>query len=175
MPESSPDTEPFRTLPLDRESERAVRALRLTAAVVVLGGAVWLALVAGDPKLWVCSGAAFVASAVWLVMGLRAGRRIRDAERHRLDLDPHALRLLEGGVERRVPWGDVRHIEVDEERLVVRISIADGEPVVLEPRYGGLGVHDLEAAVRRARDEAVAAPIDPAIEVGSGPLQTAST
>lgn len=173
--EPSRDTGPFRTLPLDRSSERADAALRLTAAVVVLGGGVWLALVAQDPKLWVCSGAALLASAAWLAMGLRARRRIRDAERHRLDLRPEALHLLEGRVERRVRWADVRQIEVDEERVVVRVSLADGEPVILEPRFGGLGVHDLEAAVRRARDRAIAAPVDPAFEVGSAPLQTAPT
>jgi hypothetical protein len=172
MPDdSTPDTGPFRILPLDRSSERAVAALRLTAAVVVVGGAVWLALVAEDPKLWVCSGAAFVASLAWLAMGLRARGRIRDAARHRLVLDPQALTLVEGPLERRVPWADVRQIEVDEERLVVRVSIAGGEPVIIEPRFGGLGVHDLEAAVRRARDHAG----DGATEVGAGRLQTAPT
>jgi len=171
----SPETEPFRTLPLDRSSERAVAALRLTAAVVVLGGAIWLALVAADPKLWVCSGAAFLASAAWLAMGLRARGRIRNAEQHRLVLRPQALHLVEGGRERRVLWADVREIEVDEERLVVRVSIADGEPLIIEPRFGGLGVHDLEAAVRRARDRAVDPAIGRPIEVGAGPLQRAPT
>lgn len=161
--EPSAGVEPFRTLPLDRGSEGAVAALRLTAAIAVLAGAVWLVLVAKDPAAWVCSGAALLASVAWLVMGLRARGRIRAAERHRLSLEPKALHLVEGSHERRVPWADVERIEVDEERLVVRVSIAEGEPLIIEPRFGGLGVHDLEAAVRRA------------CEVGEGTLHTART
>jgi len=141
---------PFRTLPLDRQSERAVAALRLTAAIVVGAAAVWLALLDPGVKMWVCIGGAMVASLAWVAMALGARKRRTDAERHRLVLEPGGLHLVEGTEERRVSWADVERIETDEERLVVRVSVRDGQALTIEPRYGGLGTHELEAAVRRA-------------------------
>lgn len=159
-----PSASPFPTLPLDRGAERAVAALRLTAALSVTAGAIWLALLRPSPIVWVCIAAAAAAALAWLVMGLRAGRRIKDADRHRLVLEPSGLRLIEGPRERRIAWPDVERIEADEERLVLRVSVRGGEPLVIEPRYGRLGVHDLEAVVRRAFDAA---------QGGPGPLQSA--
>ncbi len=36
----------------------------------------------------------------------------------------------------------------------MRIEVREGEPLDVEPRYGGLGAYDLEAAIRRALDAA---------------------
>ena len=53
--------------------------------------------------------------------------------------------------ERSVPWTRVETIEVDEERLVVRVAIEDEDDLVIEPQYGGLGAYDLAEALERAR------------------------
>jgi hypothetical protein len=158
---------PFRTLSLDRGSERSVAALRLTAAALVVCGSIWLLSIRPPLAAWACAGGGIVASLAWLVMGLRARRRIRDADRHRLVLEPEALHLVEGDRERRIAWADVTQVELAEDRLVVRVSVTDGEALSIEPRFGGLGAHDLEAAVRRARDEAMLER--------PGPLQRAPT
>jgi len=90
-------------------------------------------------------------------MGLAARRRLRDASRWRLVLGPEGLSLIEGARERRVAWEDVAAIETDDDRLVVEIRLRnEAEPLVVEPRYGGLGVVDLEAAILAAREQAAA-------------------
>ncbi len=41
-------------------------------------------------------------------------------------------------------------VEVDEEKLVVRVSRDGAEDLVIEPRYRSVGLHELRDAVRRA-------------------------
>ncbi len=146
----------FRTLPLDRQAERSAALLRLVAALVVALGAIWLVLLSPPVWVWACAALAIAASIMWIVMGLRARRRLVDAARHRLVLDEHALSLVEGDDERQIPWGAIESIALDEERLVVRVNVRDEERLDIEPRYGGLGAYDLEAAIRRALRAATA-------------------
>src|SRR5687768_2876881 len=116
----------FRTLPLDRAAERSVATLRLVAAVAVAAGATWLVLLRPPVQVWICAGLSLVASVAWLAMAAAARRRLRDAERHRLVLDPEGLTLLEGERERRVAWDSVQSIETNEDRLVVEVRV-EGE------------------------------------------------
>lgn len=133
-------------------SERSVARLRLVAAAVVGVGAVWLALLGPPPAGWLCVVGGLGASIMWLVMAFRARRRTADADRQRLVLGPDGLALVEGARERTVPWDAVDAVEIDEERLVVRVLVRGEEPVAIEPRYGGLGAYDLREAIRRAWD-----------------------
>lgn len=87
-------------------------------------------------------------------MSLRARRRLLDAERHRLVLGPDALTLVEGDRERQIPWDAIESIATDEEKLVVRVCVQGEERLDIEPRYGGLGAHALEAELRRALEAA---------------------
>lgn len=145
----------FRTLPLDRGAERSVATLRLVAAAAVAIGAIWLILLRPPAQVWLCVILALVASFAWIVMALGARRRLRRAEDHRLVLDAGGLALFEGENERRVAWDAVDSIETDEERLVVEVRIRDeAAPIVVEPRYGGLGLVELEEAIRKAKEEA---------------------
>ena len=50
-----------------------------------------------------------------------------------------------------VGWDEVASIEADEDRLVVVVTPREGEEIAVPPRYGGLGVHDLAAAIEEAR------------------------
>lgn len=145
---------PFRTLPLDQRSERAVLALRLTAALIVTAAAVWLAALATRLEAWLFVALGLASALAWTVMVRRARARLAQADRYRLTLDPEGLRLVEGETERRVAWREVEAVETDEERLVVRVSVEGHEALLIEPRYGGLGVHDLEEVIRRALEEA---------------------
>ena len=49
-------------------------------------------------------------------------------------------------------WDDIASISADEDRLVVAVAPREGEPVVIPPRYGGLGMYELESAIEEARD-----------------------
>jgi hypothetical protein len=61
---------------------------------------------------------------------------------------------VEGDEERQIPWDTIESITTDEEKLTVRIRVREGERLDIEPRYGGLGAHALEAELRRALEAA---------------------
>ncbi len=154
MSDPLPSSSPFRTLQLDR-SEGAAARLRLVAAVAAGLAALWIAVMRPPPLGWVCVAVGALASMGWLAMARRGRRRVADAARHRLVLDPDGLRLVEGDHEERVAWRDVTTVETDEERLVVCVRAHHRpEPLRIEPRYGGLGAYDLERALRRALEAA---------------------
>ncbi len=125
-------------------------ALRIAAAIVATCAAIAIVLSRPPPFAWLCVAAALAVSVFWLVNGARARRRAADAAGHRIVLSNRALTLLEGSTERSVPWDRVEALEVDEEKLVVRIDVAAEPSVVIEPRYGQLGVYDLAEVLRRA-------------------------
>jgi hypothetical protein len=99
---------------------------------------------------WVLVALSLVVAIAWLAMAGRAQKRLRAPAEHALLLDRSGLCLRDGTAERRVVWQDIAAISVDEDRLVVRLDVRGGEPLSIEPRYGGLGVYDLEAALRAA-------------------------
>lgn len=151
---------PFRTLALDARAEESVAGLRMIAAAVV--GAVAIAIALSSPPLsgWVCALLSLGAAGAWVAMGLGARRRLVDAARHQIVLTQEGITLVEGAKERRVAWGEVTGIGVDEERLVVRVDVAGAEPLAIEPRYGGMGAYDLERTIQAARDAAGADPCE---------------
>jgi hypothetical protein len=85
---------------------------------------------------------------VWAVMIAKARRRAREGVSLRLTSE--GLVYDDGGRRTEIGWPDVRSVEVDEERLVVRIERADGDPEQLEPMFRGVGVYELADAVRVA-------------------------
>lgn len=137
-------------------------ALRLTAAAGVFGAAIWLVVESPAPRFQVIAGLSMIAVLAWLAMALRARRRLATPERHRLVLAPEGLRLVEGERERQIPWSDVESIEIEDERLVVQVRVRGAEPLLVEPRYGGLGAHALESALRQARGAALGESSQPA-------------
>ncbi|HJL20357.1 MAG TPA: hypothetical protein RMH99_32115 [Sandaracinaceae bacterium LLY-WYZ-13_1] len=152
MPSEHPS--PFRVLSLDPAAEREAATLRLVGGVVCALGAVALAGLDPPPIGWVVAALGLVGAVFWFRRWARARRVVHDAAHHRLALDPDGLRLVEGDREQAAPWDTVVDVEADEDRLVVRVTRERGDAVLIEPRYGGLGMHDLERAVRRAWDAA---------------------
>jgi hypothetical protein len=127
--------------------------LRLGAAIATAIAVSWYLAVEPAPGMWVCAllVVAVIAAFAWVVMGLRSQKRVGEP-RCFLRLDREAL-VLADGEERAIAWDAVENVEIDLERLVVRVAVRDAPECVIEPRFGRLGVYDLEAAIKRAWEE----------------------
>lgn len=139
---------PFRTFEHDLANDHSVMILRGVAALWTIGCVVWLGFVL---KNWVgllmgLLGTLF--SLVWAAMIAKA--RKRNKQHVALRLTPDALVYEDGGRGSEIAWADVRAVEVDEERLVVQVDRSEGEPVLLESMFRGVGVYDIADAVRAA-------------------------
>ncbi len=122
--------------------------LRGVAAAWTLLSVVWLGFVLRN---WIGLGFALIGGLFVLIWaGMVAKARKRAHLRVALRLTPEALHYEDGVSESAIAWGDVRSVEVDEERLVVRIEHAAGEPQLLESMFVGVGIYDLADAVRDA-------------------------
>lgn len=140
---------PFRSFEHDVASERGVMWLRGVAALWTLVCVVWLGIVL---RTWV--GLAFglvgtVIALLWAAMIARARRRVRGGT-VALRLTPEALSYDDGARTIEIAWRDVRGVDVDEERIAVRIERAEGEAELVEPLFRGVGVYELAEAVRAA-------------------------
>ena len=139
---------PFRTLPLDVAVVRSEALLRRTGAVVVSAGAAWVLLASPGLRLGALAVAALGIAGMWL-------RRARPqhAAGVALRLEPGGLALGPPDAE-PTPWAEILAIDVDEDRLTVRIDRRGAPPLHLEPSWGGLSVYALADAVRAARQAA---------------------
>ncbi|MFW5920421.1 MAG: hypothetical protein ACOCUS_01175 [Polyangiales bacterium] len=147
-----------RRFELDVAAERSTGALRVVAALVVLLAAGWVA--ASDPGLVAGLVAALGALAAlgWIAVGARSRRRMRARERWYLEVDRQGLRLARGGAPLEVPWESVESVEVDEERLVLRLRRRGAEPVEIPPVWRGIGLHELGDVLESVRGSARSAP-----------------
>jgi len=139
---------------LDRRAEGSTAALRLTGAVVVGAGAT--AIAAGGPGVlgWIVAGVGGLAAVGWVFAWRRGRARARRPEAWFLSLGRRELVLAEGPKRLQIPWDEVKAVEVDEDRLVVRLRCRAGAPVDIQPRYRGVGLHGLADALREARRDA---------------------
>jgi len=131
-------------LRLDLHGERADARLRLAGAIVCGLGA--LAIASLGPTLigWIVVVVSGLASAGWTTSYVRARRRTAEPRRYSLTLTRDSLALHEAGRETTLRWDAVRDVDVDEDRLVVRIHrTANEAPLVIEPRYEGMSVYAL--------------------------------
>jgi len=135
---------------LDSNAETAVRTVRLIAAVLVAGGAAWIML--GGPGLlgWIIALLGAAAALGWAAAFFLSRRRTARSDQWFLELRGDRMVLAEGPRQHHVRWTDVEAVEVDEERLVVRMEIAHETPLIVEPRYRGVGVYDLCEAIDEA-------------------------
>lgn len=142
----------FRVLPLD-DRVGDVAGLRLAAALLCVLAVIWLALT--NPPLWalVAIPLGLAAAFFWVRRFLLARTSLRGEHRGHLDLRSDGFhRVTNEGAEVFL-WGRVAAVEVDEDRVALRIELGDDdEPVWVEPVYGGLGLYELEAAFRAARE-----------------------
>ncbi len=128
---------------LEKAGERDVGRLRLVAAVLSIVGAAWL-LFLTSMAWWsiVVAVLVVVAARFWVVRWARTEKDPMPA----LVLGDSALSLGE----RTIPWTDIERIELDHDRMVVRV-VTNAEPLELDPPYGGLGLEELGRAVETAR------------------------
>ena len=158
--------EKFGRLTLDRAAERDTGLLRLGAAIVTLIGVAWLATF--DLPAWAVALVAIAAAVavMWVGLYVRARRRVATADAQYLETRPDGLTHASGATVREVSWTEVDAVEVDEDRLFLRVDLKDGEPLVIEPIYGGLGVYELFDAVCRARASGEVQTVDEVRTIG---------
>lgn len=140
----------------DARAELQALRLRGVAGIVALVAGAWLlALPDWLPRVFGLAGCAF--GVLWIV---RWKRGAAPPSSTYLELRDDALVRRTGDAVEVVPWSDVRDVEVDEDRLVVRVDRAAAEPLWIEPRYG-LALYalrdELRLAWRRTQEACVGA------------------
>lgn len=136
-------------LDVDQRAVRDTQRLRGAAAAIAIVGSAWLA---ATQNHWLVGGFAVltgVYGVFWWRRGLREQARALQAGHHVL-LDLTGITLHDGPRTTHVLWTDVAAVVVDEDRIVVNVMRSQGEPVVVEPIFGGLGVYDLRDTIHRA-------------------------
>ncbi len=93
-------------------------------------------------------------SAGWVVAYRRSRTRAAQAARHFLEISEAGLTLAEGEEEHHIAWTEMETVEVDEERLVVSVARKEAAPLTIQPRYRGVSLEELAAAIRRGREGA---------------------
>ncbi|AKF06863.1 hypothetical protein [Sandaracinus amylolyticus] len=136
---------PYRTFEHDTYNERSAALLRSVGIVVVLLSVGGLALALRNWVGLLFSVAGLAACAGWVALVGRSRRRARGTVS--LRLEPDALRLADGATTIELPWSDVSDVAVDEDRLDVRITRRDGDPLRIEPMFRGASVYDLADAI----------------------------
>jgi hypothetical protein len=142
---------------MDAAAERSTGRLRLGAAIVTLAAVFWLAT--SDPGMvgWAMAVLGTLVSAGWLESYRRSRRRAAQAARHYLEIADDGLTLAEGEREHHIAWTEMRAVEVDEERLAISVFRAVGAPLTIHPRYRGISLEELAAAIREGREGATGA------------------
>jgi hypothetical protein len=139
---------PRESLIYDDAAERSYARLRGVSALVMLPAAVLLILRGGLlGKLLGLTGA--LVGLLWLRRAARAPKRPAVT---RIDVTDEALLLHMGTVLREIRFANIERIDADEDNLVVRITMREGEHVDLPPGYEKLGVSALAERLRKASD-----------------------
>jgi hypothetical protein len=140
-----------RRFEMDARAERAVGRVRLVAAVITLAAVGWL--VASEPGTFGWVGVVLGASVGvgWIAAFLRSRKRAREASGYFLDLSEAGLTLAEGDRRHHIGWAEMTEVEVDEERLVVSVARRGGPTLTIQPRYPGVTLEELAAAIRDGR------------------------
>lgn len=135
-------------LGLDVKAEGSVGRLRLFAAVIA--GLASVAILVGrrDTPAVVLGVLGLLASLGW-VMAFRGARKRRgEAADYFLELGAEELVLATGATPRRVAYQDVLDAEVDEDRLVVALTLIGGGRMEIPPLFAGHGLYELETLIR---------------------------
>jgi len=140
--------EPLR-LSLDVGFEQATAQLRLAAAVLAGVAGIWLAWVEQSMWLRITALASAAFAARWIAGFRKTQRTARAAAAHFLEITTQRVTLAAGTHQRSVPFDRVQRIELDEDRLTVVMRMTDGEELVIEPVYGGLGLRELGETLQR--------------------------
>ncbi|MEO0323531.1 MAG: hypothetical protein AAF447_11285 [Myxococcota bacterium] len=135
---------PEERLVVDAGQERAVGRFRLLAALASVPAAALV--LATDPPLPLAllAFAGLLIGVGWL-FAFRAARRRAAGPERALVLGAHALRLELGGPPEDIPWRRMDAVELDDERLMVRIKRPGQRDLTLASPGGGLSLEDFHA------------------------------
>lgn len=145
-----------RRFELDATAERGIAWLRLAGAALVLACAIWMMVSDPTPLAWVFIVLMVLLSLGWTAAGLRGRRRAGRGSDWFLDVSDEGLTLAEPGKRLDVSWSDVTAVEIDEDRLLVLVRTRTGAELPVQPRYRGVGLHELGAALEDAHRRATA-------------------
>jgi hypothetical protein len=136
---------------LDIAHEQTDARLRLSAAIVAMLAAVWLAWV--ETSTWLRLFA--LVSLLIAARLIRSYRKVRqtaaNSASHYLEITTERVTLHNGhGAEQRsIPFERVTRVELDEDRIAVVLRTADAEELSIEPVYGGLSLRELADTLHR--------------------------
>ena len=142
--------EPLRLM-LDIAHEQTDARVRLSAAVVAGGAAVWLAWV--DTSVWlrVLALVSLLFAARFIASYRKVKRTATHSAAHYLEITTERVTLAEGAVQRSIPFERVTRIELDEDKIAVVLRAGEAEELSVEPVYGGLGLRELADTLHRYR------------------------
>ena len=135
----------------DIAHEQTDARLRLSAAVVAAGAALWLAWV--ETSTWLRAAALVsLLFAVRFIASYRSVRRLaHNAAAHYLEITTERVTVAQGAQAQSMAFERVTQIELDEDRIAVVLRAGDAEALSVEPIYGGLGLRELADTLLRYR------------------------
>jgi hypothetical protein len=136
---------------LDVREVRDRMQLRLIASLPAFMGGLWLLWIADSLLLRILAVAGLVFAVVWVGLARRSVRQLASAADHYLDIGDRGLTLKAGAQSRSLAWSEVDAVEIDEDRLVVRVRVRGADSLIVEPQYGELGLRELAEAIERGR------------------------
>ena len=144
----------IRLLPYDQHHDRAVARLRLSSAIVVALCATAVLIAAPNTLVKILAIVGWLVAIGWAFAWLRFRKRQPATPRFGLTLSPEGLALRHSSTTIDLAWSQVTQIEVDEERLNVRLTQQQGPDIAIEPLFGGLGVYALSQLLEQYRNGA---------------------
>ncbi len=143
-----PKTPAVMRLVADTQNLRHAAWLRLCAAALAAISGVWLFAVTSSWVLRATAGASVLFAMIWTRAQLRV-LRSPSATADYLEIGEHHLAIVEAGHARSVPLSAVRSVAIDEDRLVLVLDLQAG-PLIIEPRYRGVGLRELGQQIQHA-------------------------
>jgi predicted RNA-binding protein len=134
---------------LDITHEQTDARVRLSAAVIAAGAALWLAWVETSVWLRIAALVGLLFAARFVASYRKVRRVAQTASAHYLEITTERVTLADGAGERSMPFDRVTRIELDEDRIAVVLRAGEAEELSVEPLYGGLGLRELAATLHR--------------------------
>jgi hypothetical protein len=147
----APDAGHGQRLLLDVREVRDRTRLRLIASLPAFAGGLWLLWTGDSLLLRVLALAGVVFAVIWVILARRNVRQLLRAGDHYLDIGADGFTLMSGAEKRFVSWSDVDAVEIDEDRLVVRLRVRGADSLIVEPQHGELGLRELAATIESGR------------------------
>ncbi|HET6333995.1 MAG TPA: hypothetical protein VFG30_12325 [Polyangiales bacterium] len=150
-PAQAPNAGHGQRLLLDVREVRDRMLLRLIMSLPAFAGGLWLLWTGDTLLLRVLALSGVVFATIWVVMARRSVRQLLRAGDHYLDIGAGGFTLMSGAEQHFVTWSDLEAVEIDEDRLVVRLRIRGADSLIVEPQYGELGLRELAATIESGR------------------------